>query len=347
MFFNVFKTLFFVSNVFVFTTHVFAQNRPALFYNPTDALDKYSIDAELSLEAMQDQLRPANNPNRSNIRNLSLGLNFRDNGNKFRFEILGEQSPLTNDINMAVGEFYVVSTLNTNIPTQIFAGATKLEYGILNDLDGVLSFLPSYYNVLYDLPRGIDSGLGMNTAVLNQKLSLSGFVFLGRNLRQVDAQNQRLDVAPHHLKLTWNENDFKVSLNYFSRKYETQSLIQGLGLEFTDFEIYFLKSWIKLNLSSEVFALQTSLNGATNRGFAGLVYPELQVKSVLLRSILALEQWTQNGKSSLESYSTVGLGYEFNKNIKAYFERSEINNLTNSLVKEQSYQIRLISQWNF
>lgn len=330
----------------LFSTLVFAQNRPSLFYTLETSEKKYAVDAELSLEAMQDQLRPTNNPTRTNVKNLSLGLNFIDEGNKFRFEILGEQSPVNNDVNVAVGEFYVTSKLNTQIPAQIFAGATKLEYGLLNDLDGVLSFLPSYYNVLYDLPRGIDSGVGLNTLFFNEKLSLSSFVFLGRNLRQTDTQNQRLDVIPHHLKLSLKQDRFKLSLNYFSRKYETQALIEGVGLEFSDFQIYLFKSLLRLNLSSEIFALQTSLNGATNRGLTGMIFPELQIQSFLLRSVFAIEQWTQNNTTVLETYSTVGLGYELNKNIKAYIERSEINNLTNSLVKEQSYQLRLVSQWN-
>lgn len=341
-----FKSLVLTSSFFI-STMAFAQNRPALFYTPADPDKKYAVDAELSLEAMQDQLRQTNNPTRSNVRNLSLGVNLVDDGNKFRFEILGEQSPLTNDVNVAVGEFYVTSNLKTKIPTQVFAGATKLEYGLLNDLDGVLSFMPSYYHVLYDLPRGIDSGVGLNTLFLNERLSLSSFVFLGRNLRQTDAQNQRLDVVPHHFKLSWKDDNFRLSLNYFSRKYETQALIQGVGLEFSEFEVFLFKSWLKLNLSSEVFALQTSLNGATNRGMAGMLFPELQVSSFLLRSVLAIEQWTQNNTSVVEAYSTVGVGYMLNKNIKAYFERSEINNMTNNLVKEQTYQFRLVSQWNF
>lgn len=341
--------MFFNSTILLitfFSTFALAQNRPSLFYTPEAAEKKYAVDAELSLEAMQDQLRPTNNPTRTNVRNLSLGLNFIDEGNKFRFEILGEQSPVNNDVNVAVGEFYVTSKLNTQIPTQIFAGATKLEYGLLNDFDGVLSFLPSYYSVLYDLPRGIDSGVGLNTLFFSEKLSLSSFVFLGRNLRQTDTQNQRLDVIPHHLKLSWKENRFKLSLNYFSRKYETQALIEGVGLEFSDFQLYLFKSLLRLNLSSEIFVLQTSLNGATNIGLTGMIFPELQIQSFLLRSVFAVEQWTQNNTSVLETYSTLGLGYELNKNIKAYIERSEINNLTNSLVKEQSYQLRLVSQWN-
>ncbi len=341
-----FSKVLILASIFLSTLSL-AQNRPALFYTPDGPKKKYAIDAELSLEAMQDQLRSTNNPTRSNVRNLSLGLNLMDEGNKFRFEILGEQSSITNDVNVAVGEFYVTSKLNTKIPSQVFAGATKLEYGLLNDLDGVLSFMPSYYNILYDLPRGIDSGVGLNTLFFNERLSLSSFVFLGRNLRQTDSQNQRLDVVPHHLKLSWKNDHFNLSLNYFARKYETQALIEGVGLEFSDLEVYFFKSWLKLNLSSEIFALQTSLNGATNRGFAGMIFPELQLRSFLLRSVLALEQWTQNNTSVLEAYSTVGLGYMLNKNIKAYIERSEIQNLTNDLVKEQSFQVRLVSQWNF
>lgn len=324
-----------------------AQPRPELFYSDSKIQNnKLSMDAELSLEVQQDQLRQTNNPNRTNIRNLSLGFNFKEDNNVFRFELLGEQSQLSNDINMNVGEFYLTSEINDSyIPTKVFAGAVKLDYGILNDLDGVLSYLPSYYSVLYDLPRGIDSGLGLQTLFLDEKLSFSSFVFLGRNLRQEDAQNQRLDVAPHHFKLTWNESDIKISANYFSRKYEGQALIQGVGLELSGLEYSLFKSWLKLNLSAEVFSLRTSLNGLNTQGVAGLIHPELEIKSVLFRSVLAMEQWSQSNQTSTETYSTLGLGYKFTKNIHAYFERSEIANTTNALVKEQSYQFRLVSQW--
>jgi hypothetical protein len=326
-----------------------AQNRPELFFkSELKNKNAFSFDSELTLEIMQDQLRPENNPNKSNIRNLSLGLNYKKLNNKIRFEILGDQNPLTNDVNVSAGEFYVISKIkNSLIPSQLFVGATKLEYGILNEFDGVLSFLPSYYSVLYDLPRGIDTGFGVNTLFFDKKLSLSSFLFLGRNLRQVDAQNQRLDVAPHHFKISLNENRFKLSLNYFSRKYETQALIQGLGLEFTNFQARFFKSWLVLNLSSEIFSLKTSLNGVSNKGIAGLVHPELELKSLLFRTVFAFEQWTQNGRSATESYTTLGLGYKLNENIKAYFEQSQIINLTNNLVKQDSYQFRIISQWNF
>lgn len=339
-------TIFTLAILFTQTGYA-QQNRPEIFYpNPNLPKEKISYDAELSLEAQQDQLRPTNNPNRTQIRNLSLGLNFKDDTTLFRFEILGEQNQLSNDINLNVGEVYISSKIqNVILPTQIFAGATKLEYGLLNDLDGVLSFLPSYYNILYDLPRGIDTGVGLNTFLFNQKLSLSSFVFLGRNLRQQDAQNQRLDVAPHHLKLSFNDKDYRISLNYFSRKYEAQALIQGVGLEFAEWSQSFFNSWLKINFNAEVFALQTSLNGIQTNGYAGLINPELELGSILFRSILALESWTQDGQSSQELFSTVGLGYRFNKNLHAYFERSEISNLTNSLVKEESLQFRLISQW--
>lgn len=347
---NIMKTLCVLNGFLFFSTVSVAQYRPELFgtLDSNNKKEAFTFDSEISLELQQDQLRPENNPNKTNIRNLSLGLNYKKHTNTLRFEILGEQNPLSNDINVAVGEFYVTGQIqDLQLPTQFIVGAMKIDYGILNDLDGVLSFLPSYYSILYDLPRGIDSGAGMNTAFLNESLSLSGFVYLGRNLRQVDAQNQRLDVVPHHLKLSWNHEDFKLSLNYFSRKYEAQSLIQGVGLEFVGFERSFFKSWVKFNLNSEVFALETSLNGTQNRGLAGLIQPEFEIQSVLLRTIVAMEQWTQNQKSSRELYSTLGLGYKLNENIKFYVEQSQIQNLTNQLTKEESFQFRIVSNWTF
>lgn len=311
-----------------------------------------SLDTELSLEYRSDRLREQQNSETTNIRNLSILVNlFENEDSKLVFEILGEENQL-GDLNVNVGELYYAQKLSAfkTKDSQFKVGVMKLGYGVLNDLDGLFAVLPSYYGYLYDLPRGLDTGIELSTQLFIPELILSGSVFAGKNLRQTDSKNREIDVVPHHLKLTWSPNGQhgqRLGLNYFSRKYEGQPLISGFGLEYYLNRLIFFKG-LSLDLVMEAWSINASLNSVNNKGLAALIAPKISYKKLFFQPYISLENWGQPGtQSSSELFYTGKLGYVFNKNFQFLLEQTQIFNTSTDIEKENSIQARVVSQWQF
>lgn len=344
-----FTTLFIVSALCI--TPAWSQTTYSGVQESRTSFNKYvSLDTELSLEYRSDRLREMQNPNSTNIRNLSLLANlFEEENSGFVLEILGEEDG-AGSLNVNIGELYYHSrfTLFSQQDSKINVGVLKLGYGILNDLDGLFSVLPSYYNYLYDLPRGLDTGVQFSTQVLIPELTLSLGVFAGKNLRQTDSKNREIEVLPHHVKLAWAANSASnLAVNYFSRKYEGQPLVRGFGLEYQYFNLLQIMG-VSLDLDLELWSITASINSLQNTGLAALVAPKLSYKKLFFQPYVSIEQWGQDGtQDSREIFFTGKLGYVFNKNFQFIIEQTQIRNSNVDLYKENSLQARVVSQWQF
>lgn len=314
-------------------------------------LKKYvSLDTKLSLEYRSDRLREMQNTETTNIRNLSILVNlFEDESSGFVFEILGEEDQVGN-LNVNVGELYYHTRFSMfkNEDSKVQVGVLKLGYGILNDLDGLFAVLPSYYDYLYDLPRGLDTGVQVSTQLGIPELILSASVFAGKNLRQTDSKNRDIEVLPHHLKLDWSPTAFnRLGLNYFSRKYEAQPLVRGVGVEYQHMSLLSFMG-INLDVDLELWSLSASINSVENTGLAALIAPKLTYKKVFFQPYVSIEQWGQDGTpDSRETFFTGKLGYNFNKHFQFVLEQTHIRNTTIDMEKENSLQARVVSQWSF
>lgn len=344
------KLLLLITVILASASSVYAQSFKTYETNQSRYSKNVSIEAELSLDYRSDQLREQQNNNTTNIRNLSLlGNLFEDDRSKFVFEILGEENG-QGDLNLNVGELYYKSKFSFLglEDSAVQVGIMKLNYGILNNIDGMFVLLPSYYSYLYDLPRGLDTGVSFSTALFSKDIILSANVFAGKNLRPADRKNREVDVIPYHLKLTWTPNDKSVfGLNYFSRKYDGQPLVNGFGAEMAHLNLLQVGGVI-LDLQAEIWNIQTSLNSSSMSAVAGLIAPKLSFKKVFFQPYLSLERWTGgNAQAATEFYMTSKLGYSFNKNIQFMVEQTQIQNLNTKLYKENSIQARVVSQWVF
>lgn len=309
-----------------------------------------SLDAELSLEYRSDRLREMQNTETTNIRNLSLLVSlFENEDSKFVFEILGEENRV-GDLNVNVGELYYHTSLSLfkDKDSTFNVGVLKLGYGLLNDRDGLFAVLPSYYAYLYDLPRGLDTGVEMSTQVFIPQLNFSASIFAGKNLRQTDSKNREIEVVPHHFKLSYEANSHShLALNYFSRKYEAQPMVSGLGLEYQHIGLANFFG-INLDIDFEVWSITAAMNSIQNNGMAGLVAPRITYKKLFFQPYFSVERWSQGDTpSSTETFFTGKLGYLFNKNIQFVLEQTQIKNSNFDMYKENSLQARVVSQWNF
>ncbi len=317
----------------------------------TYSLKKYvSLDTELSLEYRSDRLRTMQNTETTNIRNLSLMVSlFEEQSSGFVFEILGEEDQVGN-LNVNIGELYYHTKLSLfrQEDSQFQVGILKLGYGILNELDGLFSVMPSYYSYLYDLPRGLDTGVQFSTQVIIPEVTVSASVFAGKNLRQTDSKNRDIDVLPHHLKLQWTPTKTNaLGLNYFSRKYEAQPLVRGIGLEYQHVNLLNIGK-VNLDVDLELWSIVASINSIQNTGIAALIAPKLSYKKIFFQPYISVERWGQDGtEDSQEVFFTGKLGYDFNKHFQFVLEQTQIKNSTIDMDKENSLQARVVSRWSF
>lgn len=318
---------------------------------PTTANKFMSLDAQLSLEYRSDRLRELQNPETTNIRNFSLLARlFDDDQSSLSVEILGEEG-LTGDLNVNVGKLFYenkFSVFSEDNDSRFRVGVMKLGYGILNEIDGLFAVLPSYYSYLYDLPRGLDTGLTLATHVFSDKLELSGSIYAGKNLRETDNKNRNIDTPPHHFRLTWTPNKNTVAgINYFSRKYEGQPLITGAGIDFSRSSL--LRFWrVQVDLDLEAWTISSSLNGIENRGTAGMLAPKISLYKFFIQPYLAMETWSQAGtEDASEVYFTGKVGYDFHKHFQLVLEQTRIKNIDTDIDKENSLQARIVSNWYF
>lgn len=319
--------------------------------NYLKTVDK-KIFSEISLEHRYDQLRPLQNNQTTSLRSLSLGFELQTQDS---FSLVGEllsDQMIKNELNVNVGELYFsynsLIDKESTLDYRLSIGIMKLNYGLLNRKDAQFAVLPSYYSILYDLPRGLDTGATIEL-LFYQNFFSSFSAYAGQNLRTTDDRNRELEVAPHHLSVGWRNADGqkKLSLNYFSRKYLNQPLIQGTGIQWNDDKGIFLGA-LQLKLEAEFWNFSTEMNGLEQRGLSALLAPHFQFKKLFFQPYVASEQWSQSDSEDInEFFVTFKVGYEFTSYLKFIIERTQIRNPDTGIFREESFQARLFSQWSF
>jgi hypothetical protein len=307
---------------------------------------------DLSLEHRLDQLRELQNNQITSVRSFSLGVElFKGKSFSLLAELLSDQM-IEGETNVNIGELYVNYAPpffdEDKFQLNLRAGVVKLGYGILNRQDGQFAFLPSYYKILYDLPRGLDTGVQAELQLAQQfYASVAGYA--GQNLRTTDGRVRDFEVLPHHFQIGMrNEQKTQdVSLHYFSRQYFAQPLVRGFGLQGVFLQLLSQSSW-RIDLESEFWYLQNSLNNLDQEGLTGLVAPKISYKKIFIQPIVAWENWQQGDSESLmETYGTLKLGYEINQYLKLLVERTQIRNRDTEIASEDSFQFRILSQFRF
>lgn len=307
--------------------------------------------SDLSLEHRSDQLRALQNNKTTTVRSFSLGMEVRAQESfSFLAELLSDQM-VEGDLNVNIGELYVTYSLSDKIDRRylkVSAGVMKLNYGVLNRQDGQFAVLPSYYGLIYDLPRGLDTGVYAE-AGLKDSFYISASGYAGQNLRTTDNRLREIEILPHHFTLGWGneQKTVDVSVHYFARKYVFQPYIQGFGLQALN-----RKGWndghLKLSAEAEFWYLESYLNNLSQLGTTVLIAPRVAYRKWFIQPVLAAESWGQDNSNDLrEVYLTFKAGYTLNSYLTFMLERTQIRNTDTNIFREDSFQARLISQWSF
>lgn len=307
--------------------------------------------SDLSLEHRSDQLRTMQNNTTTSVRSFSLGVEVQvEDSFSFLAEVLSDQM-VEGDLNVNMGELYVTYSLSDKRSQRYLktaAGVMKLNYGVLNRQDGQFAVLPSYYALLYDLPRGLDTGVYAE-AGLRDSFYMGASGYAGQNLRITDDRLREIDILPHHFTLGWGNahKTIDISLHYFARKYVFQPYIQGFGLQAMNRKGWTYGHW-NLSAESEFWYLESDLNTVSQLGTTGLVAPRLAYKKWFVQPVLAVESWSQKSSNDLrETYLTLKAGYTLNSYLTLMVEKTQIRNTDTNLFRENSFQARLVSQWAF
>lgn len=316
--------------------------------NATEA-NKLNFLGESAIQFREDRLRERVNENETSITNLSIAAERKFDSDKFiRLEILGEESRVTNEFNLTVGELFYNQQFDFDnskfLNFNYTVGFMKLKYGILNPIDGNFAKLPNYYQFLYGLPRGIDVGLAIEKR-LTSTLTLGFGGYFGQTVRDSDGFRSESVGVPYNTYLNFKPLKWlEMNAHHYTKEFVNTPEISGIGF---DVKTNFKLGPFDLNLNAETWSIDSIAGTAESSGFVYLLNPRVQFKGLYLEGFFTDESWDFDNDSIKvnESFSSYRLGF----NISEYFifetEYLLIENSELTTLKEDALQARVYFNW--
>jgi len=304
---------------------------------------------ESVIQYREDKLRERVNENETSITNISIVAQKNMDKNKsIRVELLGEESRVTDEFNLTIGELFYKQTLSFEESTYLnfnyTVGFMKLRHGILNPIDGNFSQLPNYYQFLYGLPRGIDVG-GVFEKKITEKISLGFGGYLGQTVRDSDGFQAEAEGLPYTLHFSYSPFEtLELNAHYYQREFANSPEIRGFGF---DLRSLFRYKSLNLYLNAETWSIDSISVQNNSNGFIYLINPKVEFKGVYLEGFYSNESWNFKDDSTQvnEQFISHRLGYKISKYFILETEYLTIENSDLQSNKEEAFQARAYFNW--
>ncbi len=312
------------------------------------AFEDLKVSGEVIFDYRSDRVRTGVNTDDTNIRTVSVVLEKKTGkDSEIYFELLGDENTGQSGLDLSLGEVYFNHRIEkSQIGFDFKLGVMKLDYGVLNPIDGMFNKMPSYYNFMYGLPRGLDIGATATVSILNDKISFGLSGYTGKSLRATDQFQRKIYGQPYHMKVNYQifeKNN--ISGHYFSREYEGTPKIRGYGLSYDGSFTY---KTLQLSLIGEWMNLNSNIGSYTSSANAYLLFPKLQYQRFYIGGVIAREDWTYTeSNNTSENYTSVRLGVDLLENVTFEVEQLKITDVDNNVNKEDSLLARILMQWSF
>lgn len=306
------------------------------------------ITGEAIFDYRSDKIRKKTNTDETNIRAVSIVLkkSFKDKS-QIHFEILGDENVGKEGLDLSLGEVYFSQPFQYSfIDSDFKFGVMKLEYGALNSLDSMFYKLPSYYDFMYGLPRGLDVGLFSDLYFLDRKLSIGMGIHFGKSLRATDQFQRKIYGLPYSTRVKYRLSEVNyLSAHYFVREYEGTPKIRGYGLNYYGEYQY---KFLDMSVLFEWMNLNSNIGTYTSTANAYVIIPRLEYKKIYFSPVISFEKWSdQQSADRSESYFSIRGGVEFTRNFTFEIENLVVKDQKNNIKKEDSWLARLFLKWDF
>ena len=307
------------------------------------------FSGESAIQYREDRLRERVNENQTDITNLSIVAEKTfDDDKRLKVEILGEESRVTEEFNLTIGELYYNQEFNFDereyLNFNYTLGFMKLKYGLLNPIDGNFAQLPNYYQFLFGLPRGIDVGLAFEKKI-TKALSFGVGGYFGQTVRDSDGFQPESIGLPYNTYLDYKPFDWlDVRAHYYSRQFVNTPEISGLGF---DFKTNFRAGLFDLSFNGEAWSINSIAESIESDGLVYLINPKVSFKGLYVEGFYSDESWSFTGDSGSvgENYLSSRLGYSFSEYFIFETEYLIVENSELSTRREESFQARVYFNW--
>lgn len=304
---------------------------------------------ESAIQYREDRLRERVNDNETNITNLSIVAqkNF-DDDKAIRIEILGEESQITQEFNLTIGELFYNQELEFKdreyLNFNYTVGFMKLKYGLLNPIDGNFAQLPNYYQFLFGLPRGIDVGLSFEKRI-TEKLILGLGGYFGQTVRDSDGFQPDSVGLPYNAYLKYSPYRWiEMNGHYYSREFENTPDISGVGF---DIKTNFRLGPIDFFLNAETWSIDSVADVSESNGLVFLVNPKIEYRGLYLEGFYTDESWefSRDSIQVSENFTSHRLGFKFSKYFIFETEYLLVENSDLVGSREEALQARVYFNW--
>ncbi len=243
---------------------------------PESKDSKFSYSVFFDTLTKESRLQRAENPRKSEIRELSLGLNYQVQ------KELGFFIELSAEAFDDESEFFIAQAfLDLSFEEEYFfsarVGQQFYPVGWLNEEDNYFLSQPQYYDVLFKGDKGIDVGAVLRLhAFKDLSLVLEGSCFEGRVFRGSDQRSERADSHPCAVSLTSKTKWTDAYITHFQHDLAFYDRISANGIGFRSqlpmYQIYSLGLW------GEFWRIEsTQVDGPKSLITGGFIYPYLDV----------------------------------------------------------------------